>query len=132
MVYTEPMARAVVEPAVRELMRECTDGREPSTTVTFGGDGFTMCAHVRVRAGEPGRAEVSLACWTVNEDTARYFGANPPTADETRLPPEGTAAPDGSLTSRVIAHLATRMDALDTPRPDRDGHLAITVPLASP
>lgn len=34
MVYTEPMARAVVEPAVRELMRQCSDrGQEPSTTV---------------------------------------------------------------------------------------------------
>ena len=132
MVYTEPMARAVVEPAVRELMPQCSDGQEHSTTVTFGGDDFNMCAHVRARLAVPGQVKVSLACWVVNMDTARYFGSNPPSVDETRLPPEGTATPDGSLTSRVIGHLATRMNALDTPQPDHDGHLTITVPLTSP
>ncbi|MEU9234012.1 hypothetical protein [Streptomyces subrutilus] len=126
------MARAVVEPAVRELMRLCTDGREHSTTVAFGGDGFTLYGHVRVRPTEPGQADVSLACWAANTDTARYFGNNPPSAEETRLPPEGTAVPDESLTGRVTGHVAIRMNALDGPRPDHDGHLTITVPLTSP
>ncbi|WP_404953188.1 hypothetical protein [Streptomyces sp. 147326] len=130
-VYTEPMARAVVEPAMQELMRLCTDGREHSTTVALGGDGFTMYGHVRVRPGEPGHADVSLACWTANMDTARYCGSDPPSEDEARLPPEGTATPDESLTNRVIGHLVIRMNALDGPRPDRDGHLTITVPFAS-
>ncbi|WP_258314427.1 hypothetical protein [Streptomyces sp. Act143] len=125
------MAQAVVEPAVRELMQQCADGQEPSTTVTLRGDDFNMCAHVRVRPTAPGQVRVSLACWVVNMDTARYFGSNPPSEDETRLPPDGTAAPDESLTSRVIGHLAARMHALDTPRPDDDGHLAVTVPLAA-
>ncbi|MFD5110504.1 hypothetical protein [Streptomyces cinereoruber] len=132
MVYAEPMARAVVEPAVRELMHQCADGQEPSTTVTFRGDGFNMCAHVRARLTAPGQVKVSLACWVVNMDTARYFGSTPPSEKETRLAPEGIAAPDESLTSRVIGHLATRMNALDTPQTDHDGHLAITVPLTSP
>ncbi|WP_229859957.1 hypothetical protein [Streptomyces poonensis] len=125
------MARAVVEPAVRELMHQCADGQEPSTTVTFRGDGFNMCAHIRARIAVPGQIKVSLACWVVNMDTARYFGSTPPSEDEARLPPEGIATPDESLTSRVIGHLATRMNALDTPQPDDDGHLVITVPLAS-
>lgn len=131
-VYAQPMARAVVEPALRELMQQCADGREHSATVTLGGDGFDMHAHVRVRATAPGRFEVALACWVANKDTARYFGDSPPSRDEARLPPEGTATPDGSLTARVIGHLATRLEAVDAPRPDRDGHLAITVPEAAP
>ncbi|MFI7320682.1 hypothetical protein [Streptomyces venezuelae] len=131
MVYAQPMARAVVEPAVRELMHQCADGQELSTTVTLGGDGFDMHAHVRVRPTAPGRFEVSLACWVANKDTARYFGNSPPSRDETRLPPDGTATPDAALTARVTGHLATRLEAVDGPRPDRDGHLAVTVPAAA-
>ncbi|MEE1752738.1 hypothetical protein PUR26_09700 [Streptomyces sp. SP18CS02] len=132
MVYAEPMARAVVEPAVRDLMNRCGDGQGLSTTVAFGGDGFTLYAGVRVRRVATGQAEVSLACWVTNRDAARYLGGNPPSEDETRLRPEGTATPDGPLTTRVAGHLATRMNALGTPRPDSDGYLAVTVPLASP
>ncbi|WP_371749839.1 hypothetical protein OG302_41015 [Streptomyces sp. NBC_01283] len=132
MVYTEPMARAVVESAVHELTHQCTDGQERSTTVSFGGDGFTMYAHVRLCPASSGQADVSLACWTANMDTARYFGSNPAGDAETRLPPDGTAAPDESLTSRVMGHLATRMNALGAPRPGREGHLTITVPLLAP
>ncbi|MFI1680538.1 hypothetical protein [Streptomyces sp. NPDC020607] len=132
MVYAQPMARAVVEPAVRELMRQCADGRERSTTVTLGGDGFDMHAHVRVGPVARGQVEVSLACWVANKDTARYFGDNPPSRDEALLPPEGTATPDEPLTVRVIGHLATRLEAIGAPRPDRDGHLTVTVPFAAP
>ncbi|MER5257382.1 MULTISPECIES: hypothetical protein [unclassified Streptomyces] len=126
------MARSVVEPAVHELMHQCTDGQERSTTVGFGGDGFTMYAHVRLRPATPAQADVSLACWTTNMDTARYFGNTPPSEQETRLPPDGTATPDESLTSRVMGHLAPRMNALGNPRPGGEGHLTITVPLISP
>ncbi|HET6855609.1 MAG TPA: hypothetical protein VFH94_00735 [Streptomyces sp.] len=128
MVYALPMARAVVEPAVHELMQQCPVGGERSTTVEFGGDGFNMCAHVRVRMKPEGQAEVALACWVANMDTARYFGSTPPGEDETRLPPEGTATWDEPLTGRVIGHLATRMNALDAPRRGVDDHLTITVP----
>ncbi|MFF7446639.1 MULTISPECIES: hypothetical protein [unclassified Streptomyces] len=129
MVYAEPMARAVVEPAVRELMQQASDGGKPSTTVELGGDGFTMCAHVRVQLTAPGQAEVALACWVVNMDTARFFGSTPPTEDEKRLSPEGVASWDEALTRRVIGHLAARMKALDAPQEAQDDHLTLTVPL---
>ncbi|MGV2920541.1 hypothetical protein [Streptomyces alfalfae] len=77
MVYAEPMARAVVEPAVRELMPQCADGQEFSTIVVFRGDSFNMYAQVRARLTAPGQVRVSLACWVVNMDTARYFGSTP-------------------------------------------------------
>ncbi|MEH0422771.1 hypothetical protein [Streptomyces sp. B21-083] len=46
-----------------------------------------------------------------------------------RLSPEGTAEWDEELTSRVIGHLASRMNALTTALPTTDDHLTITVPL---
>ncbi|MFI7291221.1 hypothetical protein ACIBRY_31905 [Streptomyces anulatus] len=128
MVYADPMARAVVRPAVIELLQRFPRGREFTTTVSFGGDDFALCAHVRVKRTAPGLAKVSLACWVVNRDTARYLGGNPPREDESFLPPEGTAVPDTSLTARVMGCLATRMNSRTTPRPDGDGHLAIDVP----
>ncbi|MGC5533945.1 hypothetical protein [Streptomyces sp. SR-10] len=128
MVYADPMARAVVRPAVVELLQRFPRGQEFDTTVSFGGDDFTLRAHVRVRRTAPGLAKVSLACWVVNKDTARYLGDNPPREDENFLPPEGTAVPDASLTARVIGCLATRMNSRTTSRPDGDGHLAIDVP----
>ncbi|MFJ9248502.1 hypothetical protein [Streptomyces sp. NPDC101776] len=123
------MARAVVEPAVRELVRQYPRGRSFSTTVTLGGDDFSMCAHIRARWAAPGQVRIALACWVVNRDTARHLGDNPPAEEEMRLPPDGTAEWDEELTSRVIGHLATRMDALATALPTTDGHLTITVPL---
>lgn len=128
-MYTEPMARAVVEPAVLELIRRYPRGAPFSTTVTFGGDDFTMCAHVRAQRAAPGQVRIALACWVVNTDAARYFGDNPPAGEERRLPPEGTAEWDEELTSRVIGHLAARMNALAAARPTADEHLTITVPL---
>jgi hypothetical protein len=73
--------------------------------------------------------KIALACWVVNMDTARYMGGNPPAEKEVFLPPEGTAQWDEDLTSRVIGHLATRMNALAAARPTSDEHLTITVPL---
>jgi hypothetical protein len=128
-VYTEPMARAVVEPAILKLIRQYPRGRSFSTTVTFGGDDFSMCAHVRAQWAAPGQVKIALACWVVNMDTARYLGDNPPAREEMRLPPEGTAEWDEELTSRVIGHLAARMNALATALPTTDEHLTITVPL---
>ncbi|MER6120262.1 hypothetical protein [Streptomyces sp. NPDC001743] len=123
------MARAVVQPAVLDLARRYPRGRPFSTTVTFGGDDFTLCAHVRARWAAPGQVEIALACWVVNMDTARYLGDNPPAGHEMRLPPDGTAEWDEDLTGRVIGHLAARMNALSPARPAFDGHLTITVPL---
>ncbi|MEU8953667.1 hypothetical protein AB0C93_05125 [Streptomyces sp. NPDC048518] len=123
------MARAVVEPAVLELLRQYPRGRPFATTVTFGGDDFTMCAHVRAQWAAPGQAKIALACWVVNMDTARYFGDNPPAEAESRLPPEGTAEWDEELTGRVIGHLAARMNALAAAEPTTDEHLTITVPV---
>ncbi|MCX4681891.1 hypothetical protein OG413_42585 [Streptomyces sp. NBC_01433] len=128
-VYTEPMARAVVEPAVLKLVRQYPRGGSFSTTVTSGGDGFTMCAHIRAQWAAPGQVKIALACWVVNMDTARYLGDNPPAREEMRLPPEGTAEWDEELTGRVIGHLAARMNAPAAALPTTDGHLTITVPL---
>lgn len=132
MVYAEPMARAVVEPAVRELLDRFPRGGEHTGTVSFGGDDFILYADVRVRRTRPGLATVSVACWVVNRDTARYLGGSPPREEEALLPPEGTAVVDAPLTARVTEHLATRMNAHGTPGPDGDGRLAITVPTTSP
>ncbi|MET7362188.1 hypothetical protein ABZS76_27670 [Streptomyces sp. NPDC005562] len=123
------MARAVVEPAVLELLRQYPRGRPFTTTVTFGGDDFTMCAHVRAQWAAPGQAKIALACWVVNKDTARFLGGNPPAEAESRLPPEGTAEWDEELTGRVIGHLAARMHALAAAVPTTDEHLTVTVPL---
>ncbi|WUT33161.1 hypothetical protein OG392_36860 [Streptomyces sp. NBC_00691] len=124
------MARTVVEPAVLTLVQRYPRGRRFSTTVSCGGDGFSMCAHVQAQwATEPGQVKIALACWVVNLDTARYLGDSPPTRQEKLLPPEGTAAWDEELTGRVISHLAARMNALAPALPTGDGHLTITVPL---
>ncbi|MEU6121253.1 hypothetical protein [Streptomyces sp. NPDC047123] len=123
------MARAVVEPAVRELLRQYPRGRPFATTVTFGGDDFSMCAHVRAQWAAPGQAQIALACWVVDKDTARCLGDNPPAEEEMRLPPEGTAQWDEELTGRVIGHLARRLNAVAAALPTADEHLTIAVPL---
>ncbi|MBE8472131.1 hypothetical protein IQ210_14360 [Streptomyces sp. 3R004] len=128
MVYAAPMARSTVQPAVHELMAQCSSARELDTTVTLGGDGFTLCAHVRVRQLTRDQMQVALACWVVNTDAARTLGGHPPAKDEYRLPPDGTAVPDEDFTGRVMDHLAVCLHALDVPHSDPDGHLAITVP----
>lgn len=88
-----------------------------------------MCAHVRAQWAAPGQVKIALSCWVVNKDTARYLGGSPPAVEEMRLPPEGTAHWDEELTSRVIGHLAARMNALSATAATSDGHLTITVPL---
>ncbi|MFW3464588.1 hypothetical protein ACN24K_31550 [Streptomyces microflavus] len=129
MVYAEPMARAVVEPAVAELLGRFPRGGEFSTTVSLGGDDFSMYAHIRAKRTRPGVARVSVACWVVNGDTARYLGGSPPSEAETLLPPEGTADPDEPLTRRVVGCLSTRMGAYAAAQPDADGHFVIEVPV---
>ncbi|MBQ1110488.1 hypothetical protein KBY46_31970 [Streptomyces sp. 404i] len=118
-------------PAVAELLQRFPRGQECTTTVSFGGDDFTLRAQVRVRRTTPGLARVSLACWVINKDMARYLGGNPPREDENFLPPEGTAVPDASLTARVMDCLATRLNPGTTPQPDGDGLLAIDVPTSA-
>ncbi len=132
MVHAEPMARHTVAPAVRELMGRHSKHHPLNTTVSLGGDNFTLCAHIRVRWLTDDQVRVSVACWSVSTDMARYFGGRPPTDDEYRLHPYGTATPDEAFTGRVTGHLATCMHALDSPQPDDDGHLAITVPSVPP
>jgi hypothetical protein len=114
---------------VLKLIRQYPRGRSFSTTVTFGGDDFSMCAHIRAQWAAPGQVKIALACWVVNMDTARHLGDNPPAEEEMCLPPEGTAEWDEELTSRVIGHLAAHMNALATALPTTDEHLTITVPL---
>ncbi|MFJ1971112.1 hypothetical protein ACIO93_20780 [Streptomyces sp. NPDC087903] len=134
MIYAQPMARSVLAPAAFELLERSADGREHATTVSFGGDDFTLYGHVRARRTAPGRAEVGVTCWLVNIDLARFVGGNPPTDDETRLPPEGTARPDGAFTIEAARHLAIFLDALDGPRASTngDGHRTMTVPVPDP
>jgi hypothetical protein len=128
------MARAVLEPAARDLLRRSADGQEHSTTVSFGGDDFTLYGHLRARRTGPGQAEVAVACWLVNMDMARFIGGNPPTEAEKRLPPDGTAVPDAAFTVEAARHLAVRMSALDGSHAptNGDGHHTMTVPLTVP
>lgn len=88
MLFAEPMARSVLAPAARELLRQAADGEEHTTTVPYGGDDFTLYGHIRVRRMVAGQAEVAVACWLVNIDLARSMGGHPPTTAETRLPPK--------------------------------------------
>jgi len=103
-------------------------GEECSTKLRISDAEYAAYGDLRVTFAEPDRAKVSLACWTVYTDTARYFGNNPPTEAETSLPPEGTAITDLALTVGVIGDLAARWNALDLPHPDGN-HLTINVPL---
>lgn len=131
MVYADPMARFTVAPEARRLAAlRCPVGHDLHSTVTTGGDGFSLCAHVRVRWLTDDQVRVSVACWAVSTDFARYVGGRPPTDGEYRLAPDGTARPDEGFTERVTDRLAACLNALDAPHPERDGHLAITVPAA--
>ncbi len=103
-------------------------GDERSTKLRISDAEYAAYGDLRVTFPEPDRAKVSLACWTVYTDTARYLGNNPPTEAETTLPPEGTAITDLALTVGVIGDLAARWNALDLPHPDGN-HLTINVPL---
>ncbi|MBM4826267.1 hypothetical protein HXP45_35145 [Streptomyces actuosus] len=123
------MAQETAAPAVRELIARRSRQHQLNTTVTLGGDDFTLCAHIRVRWLTDDQVKVALACWTVSTDLARYIGGTPPTEAEHRLHPYGTARPDEEFTARVMDHLARCLHALDAPRPDEDGHLAVTVPV---
>jgi hypothetical protein len=117
--------------AIRELLPTCSAGEERSTTVRVADAGYAVYGDLRVGLAASGQAEVSLACWTVNLDTARYFGDNPPEEAETRLPPDGTAVPDLQMTIAVLDDIADRLKAPDAPRPHPGGsHLTIT--LAAP
>lgn len=134
MLFAEPMARSVLAPAARELLRQAADGEEHTTTVPYGGDDFTLYGHIRVRRTVADQAEVAVACWLVNIDLARSIGGHPPTPAETRLPPEGTARPDGAFTIEAARHLAMLMGALGDPRSptNGDGHRTMTVPFPAP
>ncbi|MEU4390503.1 hypothetical protein [Kribbella sp. NPDC023855] len=114
--------------AIRELLPTCSVGEERSTKVRVADAGYAVYGDLRVSLTAPGQAEVSLACWTVNLDTARYFGDSPPEEAETRLPPEGTAVPDLRMTIAVLDDIADRLKAVDAPRPQAGGsHLTLTV-----
>ncbi|WP_432944242.1 hypothetical protein ACQPXM_02375 [Kribbella sp. CA-253562] len=127
---SEQMLAASAESAVRELLPGHAGDEEFSTTVSLADVDSTLYGDVRIRVPELGRVEISLACWTVGTDTARYFGDDPPTVAETELPPTGTAVPDLASTIGVIDELSARLGALEPPSPHRGGrHLTITVPL---
>lgn len=114
--------------AIRELLPTCSAGEERSTTVRVADAGYAVYGDLRVGLAASGQAEVSLACWTVNLDTARYFGDNPPEEVETRLPPDGTAIPDLRMTIAVLDDIADRLKARDAPRPHPGGsHLTIAI-----
>ncbi|MEV0736985.1 hypothetical protein AB0I51_13655 [Streptomyces sp. NPDC050549] len=134
MIYADGMARFTLAPAARELLRLSADGQEHTTTISYGGDNFTLYGHLRARRTAPGQGEVAVACWIVSIDLARFFGSTPPAANETRLPPEGTARPDGAITIEAARHLATYLNALDGPRSptNGDGHRTMTVPVDVP
>ncbi|WP_239513047.1 hypothetical protein [Streptomyces actuosus] len=109
------MAQETAAPAVRELIARRSRQHQLNTTVTLGGDDFTLCAHIRVRWLTDDQVKVALACWTVSTDLARYIGGTPPTEAEHRLHPYGTARPDEEFTARVMDHLARCLHALDAP-----------------
>ncbi|MFJ6895908.1 hypothetical protein [Streptomyces hokutonensis] len=134
MIYAQGMARFALAPAARELLRLAADGQEHSMTIPYGGDDFTLYGHLRARRTAPGQGEVGVACWIVSIDLARFFGSNPPAENETRLPPEGTATPDGAFTIEAARHLAASLNALDGPRSatNGDGHRTMTVPVDVP
>ncbi|MEV8376939.1 hypothetical protein AB0P21_29620 [Kribbella sp. NPDC056861] len=101
-----------------------------STTVSIADADYALYADVRVALLSPDRAKISLACWTVYTDAARYFGDHPPEDAEQRLDPEGTALPELDLTVGVIDDLAVRLKSRDLPQPHPGGrHLTVTVPL---
>jgi hypothetical protein len=101
-----------------------------STTVSIADADYALYADVRVALLSPERAKISLACWTVYTDAARYFGDHPPEDAERKLDPEGTAIPELNLTVGVIDELAVRLKSRDLPQPHPGGrHLTITVPL---
>ncbi|WP_020391037.1 hypothetical protein [Kribbella catacumbae] len=70
--------------ALRDLLG---NGKERSTTRRISDAEYAAYGDLRVSLPEPGRAEISLACWTVYTDTARYFGDNPPNEAETEHHP---------------------------------------------
>ncbi len=110
--------------------RIADDGQERATTVRIADEGSSYYGDLRVSIPALGQVQISLACWLVGTDTARYFGDDPPTEAETRLAPDGTAITDLRATVGVLDELATRLHATEPASPHPGGrHLTITVPL---
>lgn len=86
--------------ALRDLL---ADGKDRSTKVRIADAEYAAYGDLRVSLPEPGRAEISLACWTVYMDTARYFGDNPPDRRSAVVRDPGFA---GRLANRGLDELA--------------------------
>lgn len=126
----DDMLATKVEAAVRELLPGEADGQEHATTARIADEGSSYYGDVRVSIPALGHVRISLACWLVGTDTARYLGGDPPTEAEWMLPPDGTAITDLRSTVGVLDELAIRLNAIDPPVPHPGGrHLTITVPL---
>ncbi|MGC4936342.1 hypothetical protein [Kribbella sp. DT2] len=121
----DDLMATAVEAAVRELLPG-----EGATTVRVADEGSTFYGDVLASVPELGQVRISLACWTVGTDGARYFGDDPPTDAETRLPPDGTAVTDLRSTVAVLDELARRLKATEPAVAHPEGrHLTITVPM---
>jgi hypothetical protein len=119
-----------VEAAVRELLPTQPGGEERAMAVSISDEGSSYCSDVRVSIPALGQVRISLACWLVGTDTARYFGDDPPTEAERMLPPDGTAVTNLRSTVGVLDELAIRLNATEQASPHPGGrHLTITVPL---
>lgn len=114
--------------AIQELLPTCAVGEERSTTLRIADVDYALYGDLRVARSRPDRADISLACWYVNMDTARYFGDHPPDDAESKLAPEGTAVPDLAQTIGFIEALAARLKVRHIPQPSGD-HLTIPVSL---
>ncbi|GAB2563545.1 hypothetical protein [Kribbella endophytica] len=126
----DDMLATKVEAAVRELLPGEADGQEHATTARIADEGSSYYGDVRVSIPALGHVRISLACWLVGTDTARYLGDDPPTEAERMLPPDGTAITDLRSTVGVLDELAIRLNAIDPPVPHPGGrHLTISVPL---
>jgi hypothetical protein len=126
----DDLLAGAVEAAVLEQLPGHPGDQERVTTARIADEGSSFYGDVRVSVPALGQVRISLACWTVGTDTARYFGDDPPTEAETRLPPDGTAVTDLGSTVAVLDELALRLNAIDPASPHPGGrHLTITVPL---
>ncbi|GAA0934766.1 hypothetical protein GCM10009554_21060 [Kribbella koreensis] len=112
--------------AIQELLATCPVGEERRTMLRVADAAYHLYGELRLALVAPDRADISLACWHVNMDTASYFGDHPPEETEMALPPEGTAVPNLTRTIDFIEALAIRLKVRHIPRPN-GSHLTITV-----